>query len=643
MFASGLPRDVLTSLMTLSAALAGCEAHGVPGFGPPLVPSAPIQPEPTRCGKVGDPVRRSDVRDSIVGAADLHNHQFSNLGFGGNMLYGESFHHHGGIAQALSSCGAEGLCLDAKEAALCKMTCALWRRPDDCRASCKTAECSRATPHGHFGGLDPIGVALGQGMGHDVHGFPDFMGWPHWSTYTHQQVYHRWLRRAFDGGLKLIVMQAVTNEVLCKILHPAHPCDDMTNVDLQLQAAYDLEAYIDEQTDCDGTNKNGWYRIALTPQDARQIISEGGMAVVLGIEVDTLFNCYKKGTCSEASVVADIAMYYRRGVRHVFPMHVFDNGFGGAAAYGDFFNFGNAVINRDLLTVRDCASEGYTFRFGNESRSVRDFLSTLAAKFGVAYPDYSSAGAHCNSVGLTALGKTALRALMKQKMIIDVDHMSAKARAEALSIAEELHYPGMVSSHSGFTELYRGNKKSEGQLTSKETERLLAVGGMVAPILQQGERGDMIEFNGSSGHVAHDCGNSSKSFAQAYLYAIKASGKRGVGFGSDLNGLAGLPTPRFGPYACGGDVGAEQTHAVNYPIRIYRDLAPPMPRSQAGSRVFDINVDGFAHAGMFPDFVAELLAIGLRPDDLQPLFDSAEEYIRMWECAQGPAGCKRER
>jgi len=49
--------------------------------------------------------------------------------------------------------------------------------------------------------------------------------------------------------------------------------------------------------------------------------------------------------------------------------------------------------------------------------------------------------------------------------------------------------------------------------------------------------------------------------------------------------------------------------------------------------VFDINVDGYAHAGMFPDFVAELRAIGLTEKDLEPLFSSAEAYIRMWERA----------
>ena len=106
----------------------------------------------------------------------------------------------------------------------------------------------------------------------------------------------------------------------------------------------------------------------------------------------------------------------------------------------------------------------------------------------------------------------------------------------------------------------------------------------------------------------------------------------------DINGLAGLPTPRFGPYACGGERHEEQHGRVNYPVQLYKLLGTvpfgePMPQSQAGYRMFDINVDGFAHVGMFPDFVAELETIGLQ-DELEPLFNSAEAYIQLWEAAE---------
>ena len=39
----------------------------------------------------------------------------------------------------------------------------------------------------------------------------------------------------------------------------------------------------------------GWYRIVYSPQEARTVIAAGKLAVVLGIEVDYLFNCHQEG------------------------------------------------------------------------------------------------------------------------------------------------------------------------------------------------------------------------------------------------------------------------------------------------------------------------------------------------------------
>ena len=58
---------------------------------------------------------------------------------------------------------------------------------------------------------------------------------------------------------------------------------------------------------------------------------------------------------------------------------------------------------------------------------------------------------------------------------------------------------------------------------------------------------------------------------------------------------------------------------------------PPLTRSVAGRRDFDINLDGMAHYGMLPDFLQDLRNNGATPDQLAPLFRSAEDYIKMWE------------
>jgi hypothetical protein len=52
--------------------------------------------------------------------------------------------------------------------------------------------------------------------------------------------------------------------------------------------------------------------------------------------------------------------------------------------------------------------------------------------------------------------------------------------------------------------------------------------------------------------------------------------------------------------------------------------------SVTGQRTFDINTDGMAHVGMLPDFLEELKQQGVRPRDLEPLYNSAEGYITLW-------------
>jgi microsomal dipeptidase-like Zn-dependent dipeptidase len=618
------------SLCLLALASVGCHELLVPGLLPPQTEPRPIVPEPMLCGPGVYPPPVAVPAKPIVGAADFHNHQFANLGFGGRVLWGKSFD-PAGIDQALSSCGAEDLCVDEREATMCRLACSLAPSPESCRDACDQAKCESSTPHGHLGITDPIGLALGQGYGHSVRGYPEFQGWPNYNTYTHQQEYYTWVKRAFDGGMKLMVMLALSNETLCQVLGHDHPCDDMTNVDLQLEEANKLERFVDWQVDCIPDNNNGWYRIARTPQQARDIIASGAMAVVLGIEVDQLFNCRQHG-CTTATFAQQIEKYQRAGVRHVFPVHLMNNGIGGTAASNDLFNFGNVAINKRLLDVRDCASDGYSFKFGKLSTVPNDFLHFMAEKVGADYPKYPESGAHCNQLGLEPVGGEALKLLMKAKMLIDVDHMSAKARQAALGLMSSCGYPGVISGHSGFVSLNRGQKLHEGQLTDADVKGILGQGGLLSPILHQGAR-DEIKAYGTK--VPNDCGASAKSFAQAYLYAVDAmkANQRtplAVGFGSDLNGFAGMPTPRFGRYACGND-GEPQSNKVQYPFTPLHGSVASMEQMQAGYRVFDINLDGFANIGMFPDFVQELRAIGLTEAELDPLFGAAEAYITLWE------------
>jgi hypothetical protein len=55
-----------------------------------------------------------------------------------------------------------------------------------------------------------------------------------------------------------------------------------------------------------------------------------------------------------------------------------------------------------------------------------------------------------------------------------------------------------------------------------------------------------------------------------------------------------------------------------------------MNRSQVGQKKFNINDDGLAHVGMLPDFIADLQQLGLQTKDIDPLFDAASDYVKLW-------------
>jgi microsomal dipeptidase-like Zn-dependent dipeptidase len=508
------------------------------------------------------------------GFADLHNHQFANLGFGGLAFWGSP---SGPIDTALPWC----------------------------------------TPaHGPGGVSDAIGNVMkamyGSSLfGHHVGGNPQFDGWPRWDSVTHQSVHIDWLQRAWEGGLRLMVMLAVNNEHLAGMANraPGRSADDMEAVDLQLQAAVSLEAAVDNAS---GGPGKGWYRIVRTPAEARRAIDQGKLAVVLGIEVDYPFRSHPGGPASEASVRDAVGRYYAAGVRHMFPLHFADNSFGGAGFQNalEFAIDASAVtpgVNFPSLgvygmTTEDGTASGYEYRTGRR-----------------------------NSAGLSGLGAALVHSLMAHGMMIDVDHMSQHSRSQTLDLVERYRYP-VVSGHSGFIDVCHGAKRHEGQMTGPEVERIYAGGGMAAPIIRQGDRDEVSTWRGPGTVIEHVQGPTSNSWVQAYRYAAEKAAGGPVGLGTDFNGFAGLPLPRFGPDAAAVAGGGPAPGGVSYPFTA-ASTGKPMDRSIIGERTFDINQDGLAHVGMLPDWIADVESQGLTEAELAPLLSSADGYVASWERA----------
>jgi len=77
----------------------------------------------------------------------------------------------------------------------------------------------------------------------------------------------------------------------------------------------------------------------------------------------------------------------------------------------------------------------------------------------------------------------------------------------------------------------------------------------------------------------------------------------------------------------------EQVEPIAYPFDSHAgDVTFTQP--SVGNRELDFNTEGLVHIGMLPELIQDARADAEDPADLDPLFRSAEGYIRMWEKAE---------
>ena len=436
-------------------------------------------------------------------------------------------------------------------------------------------------------------------------GYPSFSDWPRFSTLYYQQAYIDWIRRAFDNGLRLVCCLCVNNESFYKRLYgdpaiPPSPVQAFAREFMSPRVSYhDNKAVIDHQIDAIKSmvkyvadNQNGWMQIAYSPEEAREIIGKGKLALVLGIEVDSLGNwrvpadleaeAREKKTDVRSVIRAELERLYQAGVRQITPIHLSDNPFGGAALYNVLFNTINVDIAGYNFTVEDGFDDGIRYRMDIDSGdpAPRPLLQIL----GLLELDSSSPlstfrrklemlDSHRNRLGLTHYGEMLIEEMMRLGMVIDLDHMSDHAKDKTLDIVWSNHYPVIFSHALGFRDLaltadvpYVGNPQrthyqtshlynvpNEHQARRADIEKVRDLGGIVSVLLNQPNVRDFDGPNGlkatANATVANNCAGSSRSWAQAYLYALEVMKGQNVGLGSDVNGLAGLPGPRFGTYA----------------------------------------------------------------------------------------------
>jgi hypothetical protein len=464
-------------------------------------------------------------------------------------------------------------------------------------------------PDHHPGGEGAVleQALSGQFGGHSPDGWPTFEGWPRHDYYTHEQLYYRWLERAWRGGLRMYTNLLVDNAALCKIYpfkSSRSNCNEMDGVRLQHQRILELQDYIDAQS---GGPGEGWFRIVADPFEAREVINAGKLAVILGIEVSTLFDCglrFDEPLCTKGDVDAGLDEVYGMGVRQMELVNKFDSALSGVTGDGGFqgpvVNQGNKEETGNYWKMDTCPADaghahdkeqmnvhddgGFPDEFSGRDSLVADILS-LAGTSGVA-PIYPPAP-HCNQLGLTELGEHAIRGMAERGMIFDPDHMSASARTSAMDLIDDLGYSGVVSSHSWADETIY--------------PRIYAAGGVVTP-------------SDSSLEGFIDDWTDSRGWADERFYF-------GFGYGSDVNGFSSSAPPIEGT-------------TVTYPFEGFGGAT--VHKQTSGERSYDINEDGVAHYGLYTDWIQ-----GLRQMNESLYGDMTrgpEAYLQMWERAVGVPG-----
>ncbi len=462
-------------------------------------------------------------------------------------------------------------------------------------------------------------AALSGELSHDPVGWPSFVDWPAPHSLTHEGTYWRWLERAWRGGQRLFVNLFVENNKLCQI-YPLrkNSCDDMDSVRLQAQRIHELQDYIDAQY---GGPGEGFFRIVRDPFEARQVINAGQLAVVLGIETSVPFGCtFTKlagpdlPACDPAEIDAQLDEMHALGVRQMELVNKFDNALAGVAgdagATGVVVNAANFLETGTFWAMEHCEpADGESH--DNPQLAVPDISAgqqdALFGAIGQVFGDLLPAvplyptPAHCNKRGLTDLGVHTIRGLAERRMIFDPDHLSVKARSRSMDVIEQLDYSGVISSHSWST--------------PDTYPRIYESGGFITP------------YAGDSG-----------GFVSKWRRHIGWADPRyyfGFGFGADINGLGAQGDPR----------GADVPNPVQYPFEGFGGVT--VEQQRAGERVWDINVDGVAQYGLYPDWVEDLRMIAdAEAGDGDAILDDMargpEAYLQMWERAEGiaPDSCR---
>lgn len=529
---------------------------------------------------------------------------------------------------------------------------------DGCRLrDCETVSCRWQTL-----GCDDLSPASG------LH----FRDWPAWDTPTHQQ---HWWGHVFDAhqrGLQILTVSILSADPFARLMPGPYRTPYQVVLD-QLNAARRFDQLHD------------WAEIATSPEEARRIIQQGQLAMVLSLEGN--FPFCKELPCGEGDDETDrdrvsetLDEYQSLGLVSLQPVAHFDNTFGGTAVfsqalltlqwlYEEIHRDGDislgeiveamppstAVSGAELIRVLDQLEQSLggpppsSIQSLEDLQDVHALLGMLGGVSGPSCELRNGGGTmpcgQCledkescrNQLGLTPLGEWLIDELMARGMLIDIAHLSDHGVADVARKIEQRQprpYPIYLSHGNPRKAIQDGEFKGrymEKPSSDDHLELIADVGG----VFGQRTGADEMVHTGDT-----ECQGSSTSFAEALKYLVDFGKSKStplpVAFAVDMNGMTQQSTPRFVDRtdarterrmrraAClgDGDQQSSQSHPVSDdPATLFTDES-------------QLNTHGLGHIGLLGAYVDDLRSIGLPQEYLDVLDSSAESFLRMWERTQ---------
>jgi hypothetical protein len=391
----------------------------------------------------------------------------------------------------------------------------------------------------------------------------------------------------------------------------------------------------------------------------------------LGVALDPLIPIQPPSP-PDADIRAEIDRLYNKGVRYIFPLHLVDNPFGGAAAYESLFDVSSLRESGhpyDLVCaqpdqhpedkdIRDSNNGGFTY--DNSGLNLESWLAQIGktgfAVVAISAPKCPPGVGHKNSLALTQSGQVAMKEMMRLGMLIDIDHMSQATADGALTLAKQFSYP-VNSGHNSVRCIAPGTC-TERSMRADQYQTIGLLHGMAGV--------------GGAGLAAPqwmDLYNSVIQAMEAGAMSFPIPGKPGsfqhapiaAGFGTDTNGLAFGMAPRgpilgpgyqayqtcvkkcIPPLPAGG--GGKPPPPTNYYACVNACGNPPFinpvqysatfPASTDGNKTWDYNKDGVAHYGMLWDFIEDVRTLPGGADIVDnSLMHGADYFWRTWQIAE---------